>query len=60
MRQPVDVQDTIMGSASAGKIRNGTIKRDQFSAAMAFRPLTLEQFRRAIKSILSTGGGVTN
>lgn len=53
VRQPANVQDDIFGEANGESLRNGSLKEKDLSKYEATKPLTLEEFRRKIKEILS-------
>lgn len=53
IRQPADVQDDALGEDEADDLRDGTLNERDLPKFEARRPLTLEEFRRTIKEILS-------
>ncbi len=53
VRQPADVQDDILGESQADEMRSGKLKEKDLPKFEARQPLTLEEFRRKIKEILS-------
>lgn len=52
-RQPLEVQDDILGEEGGNAIREGRLKAKDIPKYDADRPLTYEEFRRKIKEILS-------
>ena len=53
VRQPADVQDDILGESQADEMRSGKLKEKDLPKFEARQPLTLDEFRRKIKEILS-------
>lgn len=53
VRQPADVQDDILGEDLADEMRSGKLKEKDLPKFEARQALTLEEFRRKIKEILS-------
>ena len=52
-RQPIDVQDDILGEEGGEAIRSGKLKPNDIPKYEADKPLTYEQFRKKIKEVLS-------
>ena len=52
-RQPIQVQDDVLGEDGGAAIREGNLKASEIPKYETKEPLTLEQFRRKIKEILS-------
>ncbi|QBZ71750.1 hypothetical protein [Pseudomonas phage KP1] len=52
-RQPAPVQDYSLGEEDAVNLRNGKLKSKDLTKFKSAAPLTLNQFRKAIKEILS-------
>ena len=52
-RQPIDVQDDILGEEGGEAIRSGRLKPNDIPKYEADEPLNYEQFRRKIKEVLS-------
>lgn len=53
VRQPMQVQDSIIGHDDAEALREGELDSRNFQRYNAVRPLTLEEFRRRIREILT-------
>lgn len=53
IRQPSDVQDDILGAEDGEGLREGNIKSKDIPKYETDEPLTLDEFRRRIKQILS-------
>ncbi len=52
-RQPLEVQDDILGTEGGEALRDGKLKASDIPKYEADEPLTLDEFRRKIKQILS-------
>lgn len=52
-RQPLEVQDDVLGTEGGEALRDGRLKAKDLSKYESKEPLTYEEFRRKIKEILS-------
>lgn len=59
LRQPADVQDDVLSEDDGEALRSGSIKAKDIAKFESDEPLTLDEFRRKIKQILSRQYGVS-
>lgn len=60
LRQPADVQDDILTEDGGEALRSGSIKAKDIPKFESDEPLTLDEFRRKVKQILSRRYGVSS